>query len=1044
MVVVSLLASSCDGEPAAALARDIAPRRDPVGARAIAEEGDDEDPDALGPSTAMACDGTPRPTCASGWTGPSCDLRCEGEGCGFATYCHGDGRTWGLASFEAKLFPASASLPDGALQARFEGFVVEHPQALGLAPGVSPQDLDLVPARGFRAPAGRLVLLRFDQRYREIPVYGPDGTVRVTLAPGGAIAFAGAIVDGREVWSNLDQQASEDVARRSILVHAAGRSGLPAEALEVAGLRQVAVPRVQRIGWVGTVRSGIGHVVTIVVDADPGSGFPLPILHAEHIEAAGLANEVDIGVLAEDPGTDVFGLPQQTAGLGELFDGGPLRGSTRGTEVIVGTERVVGYDASSATSFNDANGLDLVPPLASPTPAFDAAPGTVAYDVQNHYVRTQSFYSFADRYMAGVWESLNSASSFPPGEFAPRVMLWIRPGFDACGTASYCVSYVPLEGMPSGNVADEYEHTYNGPDLENLGYIAIEPEGVRAHILAHEFGHIVDLFAAPYTIDTGLGCTGAPGCAPSCQLDTTEEAPTLREAVAQLFAIAATSDLYPVATFDNCDPLLYISLGDDGAPHNDACRPVGEPYSHFLPFPCPPGTGFCDHEFDVGLDIMNQPTGLCGTSKGYRTDSVHQAFWEVFHGQSCAATPPYTCTPMNLPAGLSASDAFMPALLYGLRVDAKSFRQFVDAFATHVSCNLGADVYEEVNDVFCHHDLRACDAPPPVICEVCGNGVREGGEACDGNDLGGASCQGLGFDGGVLACDASCMIGTTMCETTDTGLDDTGASDTTSAELTGAETSLGDATGTGGGSSNGGGGCDCSTGADRRADLAVGGLGLLFGLVCTRRRRGQTGVSILAAVLAGSSVQGCCDPMIVTDTSLVGESSSTGDEGSSDSTSAGESSTSIGEPALPEWAIGTFSSESDKVGMTLDDPLWYWWNTFEITATGSVVYQLYSCTELRERQEFRWTLSDDGRSLSIHAIPPSDVFTFGNGHQVSEVVVEPGDSCDTIVVRYFELETMWWIPNELQRGNVCAEPTDPDGCTFTFEWCDGVPPTACE
>ena len=55
--------------------------------------------------------------------------------------------------------------------------------------------------------------------------------------------------------------------------------------------------------------------------------------------------------------------------------------------VIVGTERVVGYDATGAMSSME---LDTTPPLASTTPAFDAMPGTVAYDVQNHYVRVRA------------------------------------------------------------------------------------------------------------------------------------------------------------------------------------------------------------------------------------------------------------------------------------------------------------------------------------------------------------------------------------------------------------------------------------------------------------------------------------------------------------------------------------------------------------------------------------------------------------------------------------------------------------------------------
>jgi hypothetical protein len=37
---------------------------------------------------------------------------------------------------------------------------------------------------------------------------------------------------------------------------------------------------------------------------------------------------------------------------------------------------------------------------------------------------------------------------------------------------------------------------------------------------------------------------------------------------------------------------------------------------------------------------------------------------------------------------------------------------------------------------------------------VCGNGIIEVGETCDGSDLNGESCENLGFDGGTLACNA--------------------------------------------------------------------------------------------------------------------------------------------------------------------------------------------------------------------------------------------------------------------------------------------------
>ncbi|MDC0676035.1 FG-GAP repeat domain-containing protein [Nannocystis radixulma] len=46
---------------------------------------------------------------------------------------------------------------------------------------------------------------------------------------------------------------------------------------------------------------------------------------------------------------------------------------------------------------------------------------------------------------------------------------------------------------------------------------------------------------------------------------------------------------------------------------------------------------------------------------------------------------------------------------------------------------------------------------------ACGDGVAEGQEACDGADLKGASCIGLGFEAGALGCTAACVLDTTNC-----------------------------------------------------------------------------------------------------------------------------------------------------------------------------------------------------------------------------------------------------------------------------------------
>jgi len=45
----------------------------------------------------------------------------------------------------------------------------------------------------------------------------------------------------------------------------------------------------------------------------------------------------------------------------------------------------------------------------------------------------------------------------------------------------------------------------------------------------------------------------------------------------------------------------------------------------------------------------------------------------------------------------------------------------------------------------------------------CGNGVVEAGEACDGSDLDGETCTGLGYDGGALGCASDCTLDESGC-----------------------------------------------------------------------------------------------------------------------------------------------------------------------------------------------------------------------------------------------------------------------------------------
>lgn len=52
-----------------------------------------------------------------------------------------------------------------------------------------------------------------------------------------------------------------------------------------------------------------------------------------------------------------------------------------------------------------------------------------------------------------------------------------------------------------------------------------------------------------------------------------------------------------------------------------------------------------------------------------------------------------------------------------------------------------------------------------VKIRVCGNGVVETGEQCDGSNLGGQTCQSRGYVGGNLSCTAACEFNTSQCTT---------------------------------------------------------------------------------------------------------------------------------------------------------------------------------------------------------------------------------------------------------------------------------------
>ncbi len=65
----------------------------------------------------------------------------------------------------------------------------------------------------------------------------------------------------------------------------------------------------------------------------------------------------------------------------------------------------------------------------------------------------------------------------------------------------------------------------------------------------------------------------------------------------------------------------------------------------------------------------------------------------------------------------------------------------------------------------CSADCQTIQTSGCQQAPTCGDGVRNGNEQCDGNDLGGQSCASQGFDGGSLSCNANCTFNTSQCQT---------------------------------------------------------------------------------------------------------------------------------------------------------------------------------------------------------------------------------------------------------------------------------------
>jgi hypothetical protein len=771
------------------------------------------------------CDGSVIAACTTGHTGPSCTLPCAAPPpnpggpataeCGFELYCHGDGSVYGLAAINAYLYEGAPEGSASAMRSELVGWITTHEEDLGLAPGLDDDDIGLIPAEGPSQRMGGLTISRFTQTYRGLPVLAPDDLVQVVHNHAGAVQISGRIVDGRIAYEDFEEpRASARHAVEAIRYHAHVQAQVPLADVVVAGEPTlVAMPEARRVAWVGSAKHTGGRVLgRVIVSADAGdasasgtSGAMLPLLSWRVAEVEDLASTSPIQVRTADPASNPVTF--DTSVQATLIHGEPLLGSIDDVsgQVQLATDAVVVLDLNGGS----VDQLDTVGTrILDPNGEFLAVNGAAFSGQLTHHL-LHSWYALIDGYLTDPvggtkrWDPAGTAyyphppSPTPPGTFAPRMLAFINAASSACPTTA-----VACAGYGAYTLFDEQSMTFPeimhqppdpGPnDYEVTGRLTIPTPGENGDsidTLAHEFGHVVDLFAGPgMTKDIAPDCAGP--CALECVADTSDEAPPLGETISQLFGLLLLRDSFEPVDFEYCGIVGLFSRSNVKAFGPGPCVPEGEFLSLFQrPETCldpeycdkPAAEGFwlqcCDPAVDTGCIVAapadcdsgfqrQVPTGLCDDSPGYNTHSVMQAFWQLLNGQRCEPVAPFECEETTAwPPGVTPADAVVPAFLYSLRLNPLSYEQLFDGMGAYIACSYGSDGYDEFNAVMCGHGIRECDASPPMTCEDCGNNIREGGETCDGLDWAYAACTDLpGYVGGDLHCDQdTCELDFSYC-----------------------------------------------------------------------------------------------------------------------------------------------------------------------------------------------------------------------------------------------------------------------------------------
>jgi hypothetical protein len=729
-----------------------------------------------------------------------CDAACSpGASCCTERFVHGSGASVGWTRRGAAMFSVADAADTSAVLAEFKQWIADAPTRADLSAAMPNTSAlaGLVPGSVPPRHHGSLVLHRFTQTYRGLPVVGAGEHVSVTVAPGhGAVSVSGAIVDARDAYPGWDAAITPEAALAAASeLLTPGNDELEPVPFTFGEPRLVAVAEVRTLAWeIEVARDGHSRG-TLLLRANTGA--MLAFSPAAHF---GPDDPVAVKVRARTFASDFFDYndpsKQVVANIGvDPVTGEPLLGSTYTPlackedpnalpvcgQTRLGNPQIVVLDADHQNFFGDKTSHPRIG--ASPTGEFLATPPATAKEdspmrddaaLQDFFHRLQATYSMIDGYHAGKWDALRGSSSgFPVTAYKPRVVLahntniLLTCGFSQPGCATIYWPFV-VDDMTQKQLYDEHPEADLPPHVwdkdvnsEAMGFIGTGVDGFTSpDLVFHEFGHVVDLFTAPGFIGRQVvpsGCVAGMKmggkCAAACVLDSTDEGLALAETVADMIDLFSVGQLYTTVEYTRCEAISSISTS--GPVHDAACMDDPGDIKSFLDQrPVEPGM--------LEIDGMWIPTGRCGESPGYRQSGVLQAWWEWTHARNCAPGEPFACEGFADEAAGARSG--IEALLFAMsQTNATYYRKLFTDMEIYLACTDGPEQAARFRQVFCHHGALACDGLPPVCPATCGDGKAELTEACDGDDLRGQQCFDHGFVAGTLTCKADCTYDLSAC-----------------------------------------------------------------------------------------------------------------------------------------------------------------------------------------------------------------------------------------------------------------------------------------